>query len=310
VKPLSTNFGLRRVNPWVNPQVTFIVLALMVNVAASLAARNRITQIAASVDMTITVSALYYWLLVRPGIRSAASLLVVAMLGLTRAAFAFPNLIPGRELLAIGAECALVATLVPGFVIGFRSRAHLPDPLDRFRGEFGILYYAFAWRARPHLPADAQPFTLHNRSGFGDKILFVGLAALFEILPVHILLHRKSAAAAWVLTGLSVYGLIWLVAVARSLRLRPSFVQPGEATIRLGLLFSLRIPAGTIANLSAEPKAGALALPRTGAPNVCIELTHPLKAKRLIFLTREVAALALTADEPEALTAALRSMAY
>jgi hypothetical protein len=51
---------------------------------------------AAVFDLTITTAALYYWLLVRPGLRSRTTMYLVALLGLFRAAFLFPEVIPGR----------------------------------------------------------------------------------------------------------------------------------------------------------------------------------------------------------------------
>ncbi len=194
--------------------------------------------------------------------------------------------------------------------IGMRKRAHLTDPAERYPGELALFYYAFAWRARPHIPGAARPFTLHKRSGFGDKLVFIGLAAFFEILPVHLLLHRKSPIAAWVLTALSLYGVLWLIAFLRSLTLRPCLVGADEAIVRLGLFFTLRIPARAIARIVSEPTPGALVLPRGATPGLCIEFTEPLEAQLIFGLRKRVTALALAADDPETLTAALRLMAY
>jgi hypothetical protein len=192
---------------------------------------------------------------------------------------------------------------------GLASPANHARSLDRFRGEFAILYYAFAWRARPHRPPEAEPFTIHRVSGFGDKLMLIGMAAGFEIVPVHLLLHRHSKIAAWVLTGLSVYSAIWLVALVRSLRLRPCFVEPDSVTIRLGLLFSIRIPANRIARLSATPAPGALVLPRNTEPNLCIEFTEPLIGHRIFGFRKQVTALAIAADDAPAVAAALARMA-
>ena len=59
----------------------FLALALAINVAATMIA-SRHPQLAApaALDMTVTVTALYYWLIVRPGLRPQKSLLFVALL--------------------------------------------------------------------------------------------------------------------------------------------------------------------------------------------------------------------------------------
>jgi hypothetical protein len=243
------------------------------------------------------------------------------MLGLLRAAFAFPSVIPGKELLAAGAECSVLVVLF----IGFRRQPG-DDPVERLRGalagilpfetaeralagEFSVLWYAFAWRARPHIPADAQPFTLHRRSAYGDMVLCLGLAALLDILPLHFVVRRWSGTAAWVLTALSLYGAVWITGLFRSLELRPTLAHSREATIRLGLFFTLRVPAESIARIGMEVPKGALILPRGSTATVCIEFKEPLTAGRLFGLRRRVSSVALAADDPAGLTAALRQMA-
>jgi hypothetical protein len=63
---------------------------------------------------------------------------------------------------------------------------------------------------------------------------------------VHLLVHRWSRVLAWIISGLTVYGAIWLAGVARSLELRPVLVGGGYLVVRYGLLFRLRIPRKAI----------------------------------------------------------------
>ena len=153
-----------------NAQLTFLALAILVNILASLAVhraagaeRYRLVAFGAALDMTVTVTSLYYWLIVRPGLRRKSSLVFVALMGLTRAAFALPDVIPGRALIGAGAEIALVTALVLGFRRARRLSADQPDtdPVERIRavisgivpfrtaeralaGEFSVFYYLFA----------------------------------------------------------------------------------------------------------------------------------------------------------------------
>ena len=55
------------------------------------ARRQLILAVAGSFDVIIIVAALYYWLLVRAGIRTRASMIVVTLIATARAAFLFPN---------------------------------------------------------------------------------------------------------------------------------------------------------------------------------------------------------------------------
>ncbi len=267
-------------------------------------------EIGAAFDLTVTVTVLYYRLIVRPGLRARGSLVAMAALGVLRASFAFPDVIPGRELLAAGLECALVAALWLGF-----RRHPSRDPVERFRGalarflpfataeralasEFSVLYYAFAWRVDPDVPEGGRSFTLYRRSGFADLILCMGLAAGLELLPVHLLLHRWNPTAAWALSALSVYGAIWMTGLYRSLPRRPSYAEDSGITIRLGLFFSLTIPRDSIRRIGSDSVPGELRLPRGSEPNVRIEFTEPLLAERVFGLRKAVTCLAFAVDEP------------
>ncbi len=300
------------------PQLLWLSLAVFVNLAATLAAHafpSPKVRLAAIFDMTLTVTGLYYWFVVRPGHRGRLRLAFVFLLGLLRASFAFPGVIPGRELIAAAFEVALAAAV---FTAWRKSRAILEtDPVARLRqilagilpsdtaaralaAEFAVFHYAFAWRAKPHGPENATPFTPHQRSGFGDILFFVGLASLLEIVPVHLVMARWSHAAAWTLTGLSLYGALWLVAISRSLALRPAFVTAETLTLRFGLLFHLEIPRDASLALSAEPVEGATRLPRRAEANLYLRFNRLLRAERILGRGEMAQSRGVCADEPEA----------
>ncbi len=288
----------------------FLALALVVNVAATvIASRHPQLAVAAALDMTVTVTALYYWLLVRPGLRPRKSMLFVALLGLLRASFAFPHVVPGRELIAVALELLVMATLVKVFlaagddpVSGIQAALAGIVPFGAagraLGGELSVLYYAFAWRAKSHVPAGARPFTMHKTSGIADLMLVIAPFSLLEIFPVHLLAAHWSRTLSWVLTGLSVYGALWIFALGRSFALRPGFIAESEILVRFGLVFSLRIPKDCIETVQREPIPDAVRVPRNGSPNVYIRFKHPLEAERILGFKKPVSAIALSVDGP------------
>jgi hypothetical protein len=219
-----------------------------------------------------------------------------------------------------GAELAMVAALV----FGFRRwrNAVASDPVERMRailagvipfstaaralaGELSVLYYGFAWRATPHAPAGTRAFTLHKRSGIGDLLMLVGIVSLAEVLPVHLVVGHWSVTSAWVVTGLSLYGALWAVALGRSFALRPTLVGREEIVVRLGLLFSLRIPMECIGAIRREPVPDAVIVPRKSSPALYIEFTRPLEAEKMFGFTKRVVAIGLSADDEAGLEDAL-----
>jgi hypothetical protein len=288
----------------------FLALALVINFAATVIASRR-PQLAApaALDMTLTVTALYYWLLVRPGLRPRKSLLFVALLGLLRASFAFPHIVPGRAFIAGALELLVMGTLIKVFlsagddpVSGIQTALAGIVPFGAagraLAGELSALYYAFAWRAKSHVPAGARPFTMHRTSGIADLMLVIAPFSLLEIFPVHLLAAHWSHFLAWVLTGLSVYGALWIFALGRSFALRPGFVTESEILVRFGLAFSLRIPKDCIDTVQREPITDAMRVPRNSAPNVYIRFKQPLEAERVFGLKRPVSAIGLCVDGP------------
>lgn len=302
----------------------FLTLAVAINLVDGLVVTSQVrpeqrtvVAIAAALDVVVVVSAVYYWLLVRPGFQTWWSVAPVAVAGLWRAMYLVPSAAPVRALAAGVCEIAVIAFVVVQVRRTMRVGRDA-DPVEALRGavasliavpfaanmlatELSILYYAFAWRARPQVPEGARAFTLHRRGGQQDILFAAAIGALFEIIPVHLLIHRWSAVAAWVATAVSLYGAVWLVGVARSLELRPVLVGPDCLDLRYGLLFRIRVSRGMIANVSrAVPEhAQGLVVPRRAEPNVRVEFVAPVAAERLFGRRKMVTSVAVAADEVE-----------
>ena len=212
---------------------------------------------------------------------------------------------PGRafiagaiELIAIGAA----ARILPSGIAGPAGRilpSGIAGPAGRIlAGELAVFYYAFAWWARPELPAASEPFTMHQNSGIADLMMVLAPFSVFEIVPVHLLVAHWSHQAAWILTVLGLYSALWLFALGRSFALRPGYFNESEIVVRFGLLFSLRIPRECVRTLQREPIADAVLVPRSATPNLYLEFTHPLDADGLFGFTRRVGALGVCIDGP------------
>src|SRR5277367_6056547 len=121
----------------------FVLLALAINlidglVTRSIAApgRRSLVAAAASVDVILVVSLLYYWLLVRPGIRARASLSFIALLGALHATYFWPIQVPVRAALAGLCELGLLAFVAVRVFRGTRHRSikdASSDPVDAIR---------------------------------------------------------------------------------------------------------------------------------------------------------------------------------
>ena len=323
---------MTRAKSRLNPQLVFVALALGINILVLLLARQATgpkahsIAVGAVLDMTVTVPALYYWLVVRPGLRNLASLGLIALLSLWRAAFAFPEIIPGKVWIGAATECLMIAAVWWGIRRARSAAGGITetDPVARIQaavrgilpfssaervltGELAVLYYGLAWRAKPDVNPRSQAFTLHRRSAFQDILLFVGLASLLEILPVHLLLNLWRPLAAWVATGLSLYGAFWAVSMSRAFELRPSLVSAEEILLRFGLLAQLRIPVSAIRAATREIPEGSMVMPRRTPAELYIGFNRPLEIEKLLGFRQTVSGIAVSADQGAEFESALRA---
>ncbi len=316
-----------------HPYFLFVAIAVSVSICSSVIAHSSHrypVAAAASLDLALTVPAAWYWLLVRPGLRSRFTLVFVTFAGLLRAAFLFPDVVPGKLWIGGALELAVVTVVIAALrSSGCRSgELENADPVERLRGifrkftpstvaakvmasEFSVFYYAFGWRLKPHVPPGTRAFPLHERSGAHVLMGCMAALSLLEIVPVHLLVvYKWSVTAAWVATAVSLLGAVWMTGMGRAFRLRPTLIDRDSVLVRFGLLFRLRISLEAIRSIDAagELPAGSRVIPRGTAPAVCIQFVEPLEAELLLGFTRKIGAIGLSADDAGSFASALQNL--
>ncbi|HLJ49337.1 MAG TPA: hypothetical protein VKU01_25160 [Bryobacteraceae bacterium] len=273
-------------------------------------------------DLLITVPALFYFLVVRAGFSSWMTLVLVFFAGARAAGFILTApeqaYLPALRWLGVPLELWIIASIVRRF----RRMDRSGDSVTRIRAasqalfryewlsrlfasELEVLYYAlFSGRARPDTRDGYRAFSYGEASGFGMFILIIGAGIFFESVPVHLILHRWSAVAAWIMTALDVYGLIWLVAIGRALRLRPILVGEDRVLIRVGLIWEVEFRRDQVAHchrVAGPPpnrrEPGYLSAVVLNEPQWLIELKEPVTAHGLLGRRREVTRIGLAVDE-------------
>ena len=297
--------------------------------------RADVVALALTLDLTLLVPALYYLLVVRRHGWPAITLLPVFVGSVLVAGW----LLPGSRRLVVDlmgqgvivAECAILALLVHRMVRlrrDFRERvssgldvpAALRECAHSLLGpvagsivayEAAVFHYlVFGWR-RAGEPR-ATSFSYHRRTGYPAVIVACMSIALVEVVGVHVLLSLWSPFAAWFLTALGIYAVLWLIGDAHAVRLRPLDITATLLHVRLGLRWTIDIPLASIERVGA-PEAGAL--PRRtpgyleavllGAGDCRIELNAPAEALGPYGITRRVTRLDVQVDEPERFITAL-----
>ena len=177
------------------------------------------------------------------------------------------------------------------------------------RAEFDIL------SALPRLTVAAggrrQAGMSYHRGTFG-----VALALAFtpvvvtEAAAVHLLL--RGGIAAWIVTALHVYALLWLWGFFLGPRAYPHRVGPRTAVLRDGPMYRVQLPLSAITGVTARTERmrdgsglterdGAVLLGARGRVDVWLELAEPVKVQRPLHEPLSTRRLAVASDDPDAL---------
>ncbi|GAB2570569.1 hypothetical protein [Spirosoma areae] len=225
-------------------------------------------------DLVFVPTALFYWLVARP-LRLAISRLGLVALLMVRVALLIspqgsflPNqLWPLLLLFAEGTMLIIAGVRIRTLIRTYQRLRQRTDAETALHeslatvfgermagavlGEILTLYYALlGWWLSSDVPAGAKTVTIHRQSGQTALLVGLLLVGAIEGVAVHLLLSRWSPTAAFWVTILSGYGLLFFVADAIATVKRPSYLTDNQVRIRLGIRWRAIIPRSAIAQVS------------------------------------------------------------
>ena len=255
---------------------------------------------ASCVDFVVSLPALYYVLVIRAGAQPLITIVPVLAAGLFRVAYVAPFGGMWRIVIAGFCECGFAWFLIK------QGRHSLVARV--FLSELSVLRYALAsWGMQPDIPAGGRAFSMHRTGGVSAIFGMLAGVSVVEAGLAHFIIQRWSVTVAWLIFGLSIYGAILLVALARSFSLRPIVVTPGGVLIRSGMLWSVGITHANIArvNASGHCATGCLRVTAMSEPNVFLQLHDSVMAEGLYGRRKRVSCIAISADQPSELMQAI-----
>ncbi|WP_271079243.1 hypothetical protein [Aurantiacibacter sp. MUD61] len=185
-----------------------------------------------------------------------------------------------------------------------------PQMVSMWATELRMMHLAlFVWRRAPDVPEGTRGFAYHRYL----TPMLVTLIALqvIELGVVHLLLMLWNPLVAWIAFALTLAGLMWFVALTKSLRLMPVLVGPDYVRIRAGAPLDFTVPLDNIAAVGETFDADTLKAKSTidtailSAPNMTLRLGEPVEVQGLFGRTKLITHIALRLDEPAAFRAAL-----
>jgi hypothetical protein len=134
-----------------------------------------------------------------------------------------------------------------------------------------------------------------------------------EGVVVHLLAARWSEVAAWILSVLSVYGVIWMVGDLQAIRLRPTLVTPDALHVRVGVRWNVTLPWSEIESIEPRGRApfphrapGHLRATPMGEPTFIVTLRRPTRVAGPYGITKTVTRIGIAVDDAQGFAGAVR----
>jgi len=289
--------------------------------------KSQVAAAALALDFTVTTPALVFFLLVRARRVPWITIIPTFFVGYALAVATIPPqhhaVLEMMRLVVVPVELAVVGYLVVvtrkmfaiaprgdnDFATRLRSAARRAlgsrIPADILATELAILYYALRWR-KPS-PESLGAFTVHREVGYLTILIALLVLLVVETIALHVLVSQWGATATWILTGLSIYAVIWLVGDYRAMVARPTRITPIRLSIRVGVRWEAEIPIDRIAEVGPmhphreTRDRDTLVVALLGQPNLRLRLTEPVEVIGMYGIRRTVREIWLRVDEAERL---------
>jgi hypothetical protein len=168
--------------------------------------------------------------------------------------------------------------------------------------EIGVLRSAASFGPR------GDGFTHHEKVGWGLIAVIFAKMLLVETALTHVLVaHYVDDRLAWLVTALSLYALVWLLADYNRLRTEPTRVDGGVLRIRVGIRGSADVPLDAIASIGPPAADEMVDLSLFGGPDRVIRLNRPIDVVRRFGIRAPTRAIGLSLDDADAFASACGS---
>ncbi|MCP3738043.1 hypothetical protein [Rossellomorea sp. BNER] len=175
-----------------------------------------------------------------------------------------------------------------------------------------IYYSLFSWRKRAPVMVQGQSrtFTFHKDGSYQGVFIMLVHAMVFEIVAVHVIVSNFSHTAAWILTGLDVYALLFIISDYQAIRLSPVVLDLKGIHFQKGIrqygFVSWEQIKGVNENTKSpkevdqDRKSIALALhglEKDPVPYV-IKLKEPVEIQQIFGFKKNIESIYLKMDDP------------
>ncbi|MDJ0916340.1 MAG: hypothetical protein QNJ05_01165 [Woeseiaceae bacterium] len=183
------------------------------------------------------------------------------------------------------------------------------------RSELLVLYYAFFTNfERDGVNTRHTAFSYAKSSNAHDVFLFVAFSQLPFLPFIHMLLEiKKGPGAAWAVTLLTIWSVVWFLAQSEAVKFRPIELSNDHLRYRFGISWSANIPldqikSGRVVAVSEELSGDDQFMSPLGSKrNVVLEFHTPIRFTGPYRQKRYETKAAMSLDHPLRFLKALES---
>jgi len=178
--------------------------------------------------------------------------------------------------------------------------------------EVKVFYYAFyGWFAKKNSFKNVLEYTYIKETMYGVFSWVIFISTMIEVPIVHYFLSLWSVTVAWVVTGLTLYVMIWLLGDYKAIKHMPIRINDTHLFIRIGVRSKVDIALSNIdtilSNVKEENKESYthFVLMPTVDANIYMTLKEKVYIKGILGSKKGVDNVALYVDEPSLLMDAI-----
>lgn len=291
------------------------------------------TNFAIPFDLMICVPFVFYVIFLRRrGITPIAVIPVIYLGGAVSTIVATPNtpsLLPILFAAALFVDVIILVREIPKLARTFRrgfliNKRESNQPIEWFLRGFGevvpnkiaariaamettMWYWLIAsWQKAPESPKYSTTFSYHKECGLIALSCTVIALGLIETVVVHIAVSQVSVLAAFVLSALSLYTLVWIAANTRAAAKSPILIHEDCITVVWGAFLCVCIESSLIKKVVlSDPKLSKHEVldMSSFARNPCwIVLHEPMETETFFGKKKNITAIKLTPDQIQEFT--------
>lgn len=257
------------------PMAMFISIIFLIR-SSLFPVQSEMVSLAITIDLLITIPLIYFFINRKTNIPNTTVIAVIAI-GALIGTYFLPQgnqqyldffklwFIPVIEIFVLGYIAFKIRSAIKNFKASSSGSSDFytaiketcytflpPKLVIPFAMEVAVIYYGFiSWRQRPFAENE---FSYHKNSSTQAILGAVILISFVEVFAIHFLLSKWSIVAAWILTGLSLYTILQIWGLIKSLSRRPISIDENRLHLHYGILNEATIELNDIESLELSSK--------------------------------------------------------